>query len=74
MGWIPQLVVLVVIIAAWVHLFRRRSRERAINAPTRGQIKSQVLFETSLHRASVRGTGGFGCIRGFWVRCEGQSG
>jgi hypothetical protein len=71
MSWIPQVVVPAILVAAWVQLFRRRHRERAGNAPLRGEIKSQVVFETTLHRASVRGTGGFGGRPGSWYPLRG---
>jgi hypothetical protein len=70
MGWFPALTFLL-IIGGWVYMFRRRNRERAWNAPLRGEIEAQVCFETILDRASVLGTGGFGGRRGYWTSLRG---
>jgi len=64
MDWFPQLLATVLIVGGVAFLFRRRSDERARNAPLTAEIRAHVCFETSLYRASVLGTGGFGQFRG----------
>ena len=71
MGWLQPLLTLLLIIGVAAFLFTRRSRERARNAPLRGEIERQVCFETGLHRASILGTGGFGGTRGYWIPLRG---
>jgi hypothetical protein len=38
----------------------------------RGEIEAGVCFETTLDRASILGTGGFGGTRGVWIRLQGS--
>jgi hypothetical protein len=71
MDLLPQVLIPLLIIGGFVYLFIRRNRERAGNAPLRGEIEAQVCFETSLDRASILGTGGFGGTRGVWIRLRG---
>jgi hypothetical protein len=68
---IPEVLISLVIIGGFVYMLARRNRERAGNAPLRGQIKARVSFETTLDRASILGTGGFGGTRGAWIRLQG---
>jgi Domain of unknown function (DUF4328) len=44
---------------------------RAGDAPLRAEIEARVCFETTLDRASILGTGGFGGTRGVWMRLRG---
>ena len=71
MSWLPPLLTMLVVIGGIAYLFNRRNRERASNAPLRSEIEAQVCFETSLHRASILGTGGFGGARGYWIPLRG---
>jgi hypothetical protein len=71
MGWLPPLLISLLIISGWVYMFRRQNGARAKNAPLRGEIEAQVCFETSLDRARVLGTGGFGGTRGYWISLRG---
>lgn len=71
MGLLPQVLIPLLIISCIVYLFVRRNRERARNAPLRAEIEAQVRFETTLVRASMLGTGGFGGTRGVWIRLQG---
>jgi hypothetical protein len=48
-------------------VFMQKNRERAMNAPLRGEIEARVCFETTLDHASILGTGGFGGTRGMWI-------
>jgi hypothetical protein len=67
---LPVLTVIVVI-AGWAYLGMRRSRERAGNAPLRGEIEARVCFATPLYRACVLGSGGFRGTRGQWIPLRG---
>lgn len=72
MALLPQLLIPLLIIGGWAYMFMRRNRERAWNAPLRGEIESQVCFETILDRVSILGTGGFqGGNRGYWIPVRG---
>jgi hypothetical protein len=71
MDLLPQVLIPLLIIGGFVYLFIRRNRERAGNAPLRGEIEARVCFETTLDRASILGTGGFGGTRGAWIRLQG---
>ena len=71
MGLLPQLLIPLSIIAVLAYLLVRRNRERDSNAPLRGQIEARVCFETSLARACILGTGGFGGTRGYWIPLRG---
>ena len=71
MAWLPPLLITLLIVGGWVYMFRRRSGERAANAPLRSEIEAQVCFETRLDRAKVLGTGGFGGTRGYWISLRG---
>jgi hypothetical protein len=71
MSLLPRLLIPLLMIGGWVYMFRQRNRERAGNAPLRGQIERQVCFESTLYRASVLGTGGFGGTRGYWFPLRG---
>src|ERR1700685_2915655 len=71
MDLLPQVLIPLLIIGGFVYLFIRRNRERAGNAPLRGEIEARVCFETTLGRASILGTGGFGGTRGVWIRLRG---
>jgi hypothetical protein len=71
MGWLPPLLIPLLIIGGLVYVFRRRNGERATNAPLRSEIAAQVCFETRLDRARVLGTGGFGGTRGYWISLRG---
>jgi hypothetical protein len=71
MGWLPPLLIVLLIIGGWVYMVRRQNGERGRNAPLRGEIEAQVCFETSLDRARVLGTGGFGGTRGYWISLRG---
>jgi hypothetical protein len=71
MDLLPQVLIPLLIIGGIVYLFTRRNRERARNAPLRGEIEAQVCFETALDRASILGTGGFGGTRGVWIPLRG---
>src|SRR5580658_3617922 len=71
MDLLPQVLIPLLIIGGFVYLFIRRNRERAGNAPLRGEIEARVCFETTLDRASILGTGGFGGTRGVWIRLRG---
>lgn len=68
---LPQILLPLATIGVAAYLFARRNRERARNAPLRGEIESRVSFATMLDRASVLGTGGFGGIRGSWIPVRG---
>ncbi len=70
MDLLPQVLIPLLIIGGIVYLFMRR-RERAGNAPLRGEIKARACFETTLDRASILGTGGFGGTRGVWIPLRG---
>ena len=74
MDLLPQVLIPLLIIGGFVYLFIRRNRERAGNASLRGEIEARVCFETTLDRASILGTGGFGGTRGVWIRLRDQSG
>jgi hypothetical protein len=71
MDLLPQVLIPLLIIGGFVYLLIRRNRERAGNAPLRGEIEARVCFETTLDRASILGTGGFGGTRGVWIRLRG---
>jgi hypothetical protein len=71
MGWVPPLLGFLLIVSGWVYMFRRRDRERARNAPLRGEIKAQICFETVLDGARVLGTGGFRGTPGYWISLRG---
>ncbi len=71
MDLLPQLLIPLAIIGIVVYLLVRRNRERAGNAPLRGEIAAQVCFETSLDRVSALGTGGFGGMSGNWIPLRG---
>ena len=71
MDLLPQLLIPLAIIGVIAYLFIRQNRDRAWNAPLRGEIEAQVRFETILDRASVLGTGGFGGTRGCWIPVRG---
>ena len=73
MDLLPQVLIPLLIIGGFVYLFIRRNRERAGNAPLRGEIEARVCFETTLDRASILGTGGFGGTRGVWIRLSGSA-
>jgi hypothetical protein len=55
------------VIGGIVYVFRRLSRERAVNSLLREDTGEWVCFETALDRVSVLGTGGFGGTRGQWL-------
>jgi hypothetical protein len=71
MDLLPEVLISLLIIGGFVYLFMRRNRERAGNAPLRGEIEAQVCFGTTLDRASILGTGGFGGTRGVWIPLRG---
>jgi hypothetical protein len=71
MELLPEILIPLLIIGGFVYLFTRRSRERAGNAPLRGEIEARVCFETTLDRASILGTGGFDGTRGVWIPLRG---
>jgi hypothetical protein len=71
MSLLPQLLASLVIMGGIAYLFARRNRERAGNAPLRGQIEARVCFETTLRRVSKLGTGGFDGTRGRWIPLQG---
>ena len=71
MDLLPQVLIPLLVIGGIVYLFTRWNRERAGNAPLRGEIEAQVCFETTLDRASILGTGGFGGTRGVWIPLRG---
>lgn len=71
MNVLPPLLVPLLIIGGWVYLLVQRSRERTRNAPLRREVAARVCFEAVLYRASILGTGGFGGIRGSWIRLRG---
>lgn len=71
MELLPEVLIPLVIVVGFVYLFTRRNRERAVNAPLRGEIEARVCFETTLDRASMMGTGGFGGTRGVWIPLRG---
>jgi hypothetical protein len=68
---LPPLVGLAIIASGWVYMVKRRDRERAGNAPLRGEIEARVCFETRLDRVSILGTGGFRGTRGYWISFRG---
>jgi hypothetical protein len=68
---LPAVLMPVLITGGWVYVFARRNRERVANAPLSGKIKAQVVFETTLYRASILGTGGLGGNRGYWFSLRG---
>jgi hypothetical protein len=72
MDLLPQILVPLAIFGVIAYLLMRRNRERAGNAPLRGQIEAQVRFETALDRASVIEPGGFGSTRGRWIPVHGS--
>ena len=67
-----EFVVTLAIACGIVYLFARRNRERNENVPLRNEIEARVTLRTSLHRASVLGTGGFGGTRGMWIPLRGR--
>ena len=71
MGWLPPLVIPLLIIGGWLYMFKRRKSERTANAPLRGAIEARVCYQTILQRARVLGTGGFGGTRGYWISLRG---
>ena len=71
MDLLPEVLIPLLIAGGFVYLFTRRNRERAGNAPLRGEIEAQVRFEATLDRASILGTGGFGGTRGVWIPLRG---
>jgi len=71
MDLLPQVLIPLLIIGVIVYLYTRRNRERARNAPLRGEIETRVCFKTTLDRVSIRGTGGFGGTRGMWISVRG---
>src|SRR5580692_3609465 len=73
MDLLPEVLIPLLIIGGFVYLFVRRNRERAENAPRRGEIAARVRFETALDRASILGTGGFGGTRGVWIQLKGPT-
>ena len=73
MDLLPEVLIPLLIIGGFVYLFVRRNRERAENAPLRGEIEARVCFETTLYRASILGTGGFEGTRGVWIQLKGPT-
>ena len=71
MDLLVQVLIPLLIIGGIVYLFTRRYRERAGNAPLRGEIEARVCFEAVLDRASILGTGGFEGTRGVWIPLRG---
>jgi hypothetical protein len=71
MSAVMEFVVTLTIACGIVYLFARRNRERNENAPLRNEIGAGVTLRTSLRRASVLGTGGFGGTRGMWIPLRG---
>jgi len=71
MELLPEILIPLLIIGGIVYLFTQRNRERSGNAPLRGEIEARVCFETTLNRASILGTGGFGGTRGVWIPLRG---
>jgi hypothetical protein len=71
MSLLPEILIPLVIIGGFVYMFTRQNRERAENAPLRGEIKARVCFETTLARASMLGTGRFEGTRGTWIQLRG---
>lgn len=69
--YLLSLLPVLLVLAAIVVTVRRRSRERTGNAALRGEIAAQVHFATTLDRARVLGTGGFGGTRGQWISLRG---
>src|ERR1700688_4611836 len=55
------------VIAGIVYVFRRLSRDHAVDRLIRDDTGGQVCFETALDRVSILGTGGFGGTRGYWI-------
>jgi hypothetical protein len=68
---LPFLLTLAIIVGGIYVMFMQRNRERARNAPLRGEIQARVCFETTLDRVSKLGTGGFDGTRGFWIPVRG---
>lgn len=66
-----EFVFLAAILRVAAGLVIRRTRERARNAPLRGEIEARACFETTLDRVSKLGTGGFGGTRGQWISLRG---
>lgn len=66
-----EFVVTLAVACGVVYLLARRNRERNGDAPLRNEIAAGVALRTSLHRASVLGTGGFGGTRGMWIPLRG---
>jgi len=70
MNPIPVLAPFVIVGGGYL-MVRRQRHERARNAPLRGEIETHVCFDTTLYRASILGTGGFGGTRGQWISLRG---
>jgi len=68
---LPFLLTLAIIVGGIYMMVMQRNRERARNAPLRGEIEARVCFETTLDRVSKLGTGGFDGTRGFWIPVRG---
>jgi hypothetical protein len=66
-----QFLILAAILCVVAALIIQRNRERARNAPLRGEIEAQVCFRTPLRRVCKLGTGGFGGNRGVWIDVRG---
>lgn len=64
MKLVPLLWTLVIIVGL-MYVFIRQNRERARNAPLRGDIEVQVCFSTALDYARILGTGGY------WIAIKG---
>jgi hypothetical protein len=71
MDLLPEVLIPLLILGAFVYMFTRRNRERAGNAPLRGEIEARVRFETTLYQVSILGRGGFGGTRGVWIPLRG---
>lgn len=71
MSLLPEILIPLVIIGGIVYMFTRQNREREENAPLRAEIRARVCFETTLARASMLGTGGFGGTRVVWIQLRG---
>jgi hypothetical protein len=71
MDRLPQLLIPLLIIGAWVFMFKRRNLQRGRNAPLRAEIVAQRCFETILYRARILGTGRFAGTRGYWNTLRG---
>ena len=66
------LVILAIIVCGAAGLVIKRNRQRAGNAPLRGEIEARVCFESPLDRVEKLGSGGFGGT-GYWYTQRGPT-